>query len=169
MTPLQTELCFPSAYHCARAGQRLGKHLCAGDVLALSGPLGVGKTVFAKGVALGAGVPHATREVASASFILQNAHQGRLEFQHWDWYRIGAVDELNEVGWGAACASEAALFVEWADLYPEAVPEDSLWIELSYVESNEKGNHARRAVARATGPRSARLLKEWSEHESTGI
>ena len=78
-------------------GERLGRALRAGDVVALVGPLGAGKTTFIQGLARGTGVP-AERHVASPTFALVNEHPGRVPLVHADLYRIVSRAELLELG-----------------------------------------------------------------------
>jgi tRNA threonylcarbamoyladenosine biosynthesis protein TsaE len=132
-------------------GVRLGGAMQAGDVIALVGPLGSGKTTFAQGLAEGLEVP-ADRHVASPTFALINEHPGRVPFVHADFYRVERPDELRELGLEEAY-DRAAVALEWADRYPSAVPADHLVI----VFTSPPGG-GRRLEARATGPRAARLL-----------
>ena len=76
---------------------RLGRALQVGDVIALTGPLGAGKTTFVQGLAEGLGVP-AARHVSSPSFALVNEHPGRVDLVHVDFYRIRSAAELPELG-----------------------------------------------------------------------
>ena len=78
-------------------GRRLGRLLKRGDVVALVGELGAGKTTLVKGVALGCGVRDAS-EVTSPTFILMSEHKGRLPFYHFDAYRLHGADELTVLG-----------------------------------------------------------------------
>jgi tRNA threonylcarbamoyladenosine biosynthesis protein TsaE len=132
-------------------GLRLGKAMIAGDVIALVGPLGSGKTTFAQGLAEGLEVP-ADRHVASPTFALINEHPGRVPFVHADFYRIERPDELRELGLEEAY-DRAAVALEWADRFPQAVPADHL--ELVFTAPVAGG---RQLAARPTGPRGARLL-----------
>src|SRR5688572_21348038 len=80
-----------------RLAARLGSALAIGDVVALIGPLGSGKTTFAQGLAVGLEVP-SDRHVASPTFALVNEHPGRVPFVHADFYRVERPDELRELG-----------------------------------------------------------------------
>lgn len=139
----------PDAPAMQRLGERLGRALAAGDVIALIGPLGAGKTTFAQGVAAGAGVPP-SRHVASPTFALVNEHPGRVGFVHADFYRVQRVDELRELGLEEAF-DRAAAAVEWADRFPEVLPSDRLEITIESLGA------ARRLAARGTGPRGRAL------------
>jgi tRNA threonylcarbamoyladenosine biosynthesis protein TsaE len=101
---------------------RLGRVLQVGDVLALVGPLGAGKTTFVQGVARGLGVP-AGRHVASPTFALVNEHPGRVPLVHADLYRVADARELEELGLTDAF-DRAAVAIEWLDRFPDAAPAD---------------------------------------------
>jgi tRNA threonylcarbamoyladenosine biosynthesis protein TsaE len=130
---------------------RLGRVLQVGDVIALTGPLGAGKTTFVQGLAEGLGVP-AARHVSSPSFALVNEHPGRVDLVHVDFYRIRSAAELPELGMEEAY-DRAATAIEWAERFPEWLPEDTLHLTLE-VEADE----ARILKASATGPRARQLL-----------
>src|SRR4029453_2030534 len=110
-------------------GARLGGAMGAGDVVALIGPLGSGKTTFAQGLAQGLGVPP-DRHVASPTFALVNEHPGRVSFLHGDLYRIKNRAELDELGLDEGYERGAAA-LEWADRFPDALPADHLAIEFA--------------------------------------
>jgi len=132
-------------------GERLGRALAAGDVLALVGPLGAGKTTFVQGVARGVEVP-AERHVASPTFALVNEHPGRVPLVHADLYRINDPRELDELGLADAF-DRAAVAIEWLDRFPEAAPSERLTIEIAI------GVAGIRAVTfHATGARAAALV-----------
>jgi tRNA threonylcarbamoyladenosine biosynthesis protein TsaE len=134
-------------------GRRLGQAMRVGDVVALTGPLGSGKTTFAQGLAEGLGVP-ADRHVASPSFALVNQHPGRTPFVHVDFYRIRSPAELPELGLEEAFDSSATA-IEWAERFPEALPEDHLHI---FVTATDEG--PRRLDLQGTGPRGRALAAE---------
>jgi tRNA threonylcarbamoyladenosine biosynthesis protein TsaE len=110
-------------------GERLGRALAVGDVLALVGPLGAGKTTFVQGVARGVEVP-AERHVASPTFALVNEHPGRVPLVHADLYRINDPRELDELGLSDAF-DRAAVAIEWLDRFPDAAPADRLEIAIA--------------------------------------
>jgi tRNA threonylcarbamoyladenosine biosynthesis protein TsaE len=139
-----------SAEEMRRLGVRLGQAMGVGDVVALIGPLGAGKTTFAQGLAQGLGVT-AERHVASPSFALVNEHPGRTPFVHVDFYRIRTRAELPELGIEEAY-DRAATAIEWADRFPDVLPVDHLQITLA-VEATDR----RRLELQATGPRSQLL------------
>jgi tRNA threonylcarbamoyladenosine biosynthesis protein TsaE len=119
----------PTAADLQAIGERLGRALQAGDVLALIGPLGAGKTTFVQGLARGLDVPP-ERHVASPTFALVNEHPGRVPLVHADLYRIADPRELDELGLVDAF-DRAAVAIEWLDRFPEAAPPERLTIEIA--------------------------------------
>lgn len=104
----------------ADLGMRLGQEAKAGDVFALTGDLGTGKTAFAQGVARGLGI---TDPVSSPTFtIVQIYEGGRLPFYHFDVYRIGDVCEMDEIGCEDYFYGEGLALVEWGELISEMLP-----------------------------------------------
>ena len=104
-----------------RVGKELGEKAYAGQVFTLTGDLGVGKTVFSQGLAKGLGIEE---PVNSPTFtIVQEYDGGRLPFYHFDVYRIGDVEEMEEVGFDDYVMGEGVSLIEWADLISEILPE----------------------------------------------
>src|SRR5689334_14732503 len=131
--------------------ERLGRLLERGDVLALTGPLGAGKTTFVQGLARGIGVPP-DRHVASPTFALVNEHPGRVPLVHADLYRIEDARELAELGLTDAF-DRAAVAIEWLDRFPDAAPLDRLELTIAIEE-----DAVRQVTTKATGPRGVALL-----------
>lgn len=103
-------------------GERIGKAAKAGQVFTLIGDLGVGKTVFTQGMAKGIGI---TEPVSSPTFtIVQEYGEGRLPFYHFDVYRIGDVEEMDEIGYEDYIYGEGVCLIEWANLIEEILPEN---------------------------------------------
>ena len=104
-----------------RVGMRLGQKAAAGQVFTLTGDLGVGKTVFTQGLARGLGI---VEPVSSPTFtIVQVYDEGRLPFYHFDVYRIGDVEEMDEVGFDDYIMGDGVSLIEWADLIEEILSE----------------------------------------------
>lgn len=102
-------------------GERLGVKAEPGSIYTLTGDLGVGKTVFTQGFAKGLGVEE---PVNSPTFtIVQEYEGGRLPFYHFDVYRIGSVDEMDEIGYEDYFFGEGVCLIEWANLIEEILPE----------------------------------------------
>ena len=131
--------------------ERLGRLLAAGDVLALVGPLGAGKTTFVQGLARGLDVPP-ERHVASPTFALVNEHPGRVPLVHADLYRIEHERELAELGLIDAF-DRAAVAIEWLDRFPDAAPADRLQITIDFAPAD-----ARRLTFTPQGPRAAAIV-----------
>lgn len=107
-------------------GLRLGKAANPGDVYCLSGELGVGKTVFAQGVAAGLGIEG---PVNSPTFtILQQYDGGRLPLYHFDVYRIGDVSEMDEIGYEDCFYGDGVCLIEWSSFITEILPEEVVQI-----------------------------------------
>ncbi len=116
-------------------GQELGRNAKPGSVYALIGDLGVGKTVFTQGVAEGLEIKE---HINSPTFtIVQVYEDGRLPFYHFDVYRIGDPEEMDEIGYEDYFYGEGVCFVEWANLIEELMPDNTVTIT---IEKNpEKG------------------------------
>ena len=101
-------------------GKRLGAEAKPGDVYTLVGDLGVGKTVFTQGIAEGLGI---TEPVSSPTFtIVQVYEEGRMPFYHFDVYRIGSDDEMDEIGYYEAIDGDGVCLIEWAELIYDILP-----------------------------------------------
>lgn len=109
-----------SAEETYKIGEQMGREAKAGDVLCLLGDLGVGKTVFTQGFAAGLGI---TEPVSSPTFtIVQTYDEGRIPFYHFDVYRIGDVEEMEEIGFDEYIFGEGVCLIEWANLIEEILP-----------------------------------------------
>lgn len=109
-------------------GQKIGRAATPGQVYTLTGDLGVGKTVFTQGVASGLGI---TEPVNSPTFtIVQVYEEGRLPFYHFDVYRIGDIEEMEEIGYDDYFFGEGICLIEWAKLIEEILPENRISITI---------------------------------------
>ena len=117
-----------------------GKRACPGQVFTLKGDLGVGKTVFTQGLAKGLGIEE---PVNSPTFTIVQVYEGgRLPFYHFDVYRIGDPEEMDEVGFDDYVMGEGVSLIEWADLIREILPDKRTEI---LIEKNlERGFDYRR-------------------------
>ncbi|MBQ9014623.1 MAG: tRNA (adenosine(37)-N6)-threonylcarbamoyltransferase complex ATPase subunit type 1 TsaE [Firmicutes bacterium] len=117
-------------------GIRLGEAAVPGQIIALSGDLGAGKTTLTKAIARGLGV----REViTSPTFtIVKEYRSGRLPLFHFDVYRIGDIDEMYELGYEEYFFGEGVCVIEWADLIEELIPEEALRISIAYGSAEEE-------------------------------
>ena len=135
-----------------RVGQRLGRALETGHVLALIGPLGSGKTTLVKGIADGAGVAD-LRQVNSPTFVIVNEYDAgdsrtALRIYHVDAYRLRGSDDLEALGFGEMLTLGAVL-VEWADKVADLLPPETLTIEIEPVDDHRRRF---RCSARGAGP-----------------
>lgn len=121
-------------------GYQLGQSAKPGMVCTLVGDLGVGKTVFTKGLAAGLGIEE---PVSSPTFtIVQVYEEGRLPFYHFDVYRIGDVEEMDEIGYEDYVYGEGVSLIEWANLIEEILPEH--YTEVTIEKDLDKGFDYRR-------------------------
>ena len=115
-----------------RIGKKIGSLLLPGDVIALVGELGTGKTQFIKGLAAGVGVEN-TKYISSPSFTLINEYRGKTPFYHIDLYRLKAEKEAEELGLEEYLGGEGIVAIEWADKIPSLLPKELLWIYIRYT------------------------------------
>ena len=109
-------------------GKKIGENAKAGQIYTLTGDLGVGKTVFTKGLAKGLGI---TESVCSPTFtIVQIYEEGRLPLYHFDVYRIGDPEEMDEIGYEDYFYGEGLCMIEWAQLIEEIIPENARHITI---------------------------------------
>jgi tRNA threonylcarbamoyladenosine biosynthesis protein TsaE len=138
-----------------RLAARLGRLARPGDVIALVGDLGAGKTTFVTGLADGLGVPHETR-VQSPTFTLVNEYQGRMPLYHIDLYRIAEAGELDELGLHEYLGGAGLSAVEWFDRFPEVA--SAGYLEVGFEFAGERG---RRLAVTPHGAAAAERAREW--------
>jgi tRNA threonylcarbamoyladenosine biosynthesis protein TsaE len=156
-TPRQTE----------QIGSLVGSMLDKGDVVALSGELGTGKTTLVRGIARGIGLEEG--QVASPSFTLVNEYaggglpkgapsalaKGPLSLFHIDLYRLADEQDLIGIDYEEYLKGDGVVIIEWADRIPQAVPGEALWIMLRYLNSER-----REILLRAEGDRYKMMIEE---------
>ncbi len=118
-------------------GRKLGMLLSQGDVLALVGELGAGKTTLVKGIVQGLGVSD-RRAVKSPTFSLVHTYEGRILVYHFDAYRLNDAQEMLDIGSDEMIYGSGVAIVEWADKVPECLPQEYLKITLTAVSENER-------------------------------
>lgn len=137
MTTVYETNCAEKTIEIAR---KAAKTLQPGDILCLNGDLGVGKTVFAKGLAEGLEIPD---DVVSPTFtILKEYHSGRIPLYHFDVYRIEDPDEMAEVGFDEYLYGDGVSVIEWSERIPELIPDSAVKVQIEKVP--EKGLDYRR-------------------------
>lgn len=118
-----------------RTADDLSRGLKPGDVLALTGELGSGKSVFARGLLHGFGIKD--KYIASPTFTLINIYKGKLPVYHFDVYRLNSPDELINLGYEEFFFGDGVTIIEWADKVKDFLPEKYIKIELKVL--SEKG------------------------------
>ena len=128
-------------------GRKIGMNAKPGQIYTLTGDLGVGKTVFTQGVAAGLGI---TEPVNSPTFtIIEEYEDGRLPFYHFDVYRIGDLEEMEEIGYDDYFFGQGICLIEWAELIEEILPEKR--IEVTIEKDLEKGFEYRKITIEERG------------------
>ncbi|MFH1191727.1 MAG: tRNA (adenosine(37)-N6)-threonylcarbamoyltransferase complex ATPase subunit type 1 TsaE, partial [Candidatus Omnitrophota bacterium] len=111
-----------------RLGKKIAGNLSAGDIILLSGSLGAGKTVLAKGIAQGLGINKNT--VLSPTFVLLRVYQGKHLLQHFDFYRIKTLKDIFSLGYQEYLYSDAVTLIEWPERLKFLLPKEFLKIKL---------------------------------------
>jgi tRNA threonylcarbamoyladenosine biosynthesis protein TsaE len=124
-----------SALETVRIGKTIGNRLLLGDVVALVGELGAGKTQFIKGLAAGVGVENSAY-ISSPSFTLIHEYPGQTPFYHIDLFRLGREQEAEELGLEDYFQGRGIAAIEWADKIPFLLPKELLFISIAYVDRN---------------------------------
>jgi tRNA threonylcarbamoyladenosine biosynthesis protein TsaE len=143
-------------------GEAVGALMRPGDVVALSGDLGAGKTCFVQGAARALGV---TSPVTSPSFILMREYQGDLSVVHIDVYRLDHMQELVDIGFEELLDPSRVVFIEWGDAVERMLPESHLDVEIRLDPSDETGRtiafrpNGETWIARASDL--ARTIEPW--------
>ncbi len=121
-------------------GRKLGREAAPGEVYTLIGDLGVGKTVLTQGIAAGLGIEE---PICSPTFtIVQVYEEGRMPFYHFDVYRIGDVEEMEEIGYEDYFYGDGLTMIEWANLIEEILPKH--YRQITIEKNLEKGFDYRR-------------------------
>ena len=126
-------------------GQRLGSEARPGDVFALRGDLGAGKTVLAKGIAAGLGI---VEEITSPTFTLLEIYDSEIPFYHFDLYRIGDESEFDNLNFEDYWDNEGVSVVEWSERAGNRIPENAVFVTLEYLD-----DVSRRILIEYTGNR----------------
>ncbi|MBP7341719.1 MAG: tRNA (adenosine(37)-N6)-threonylcarbamoyltransferase complex ATPase subunit type 1 TsaE [Smithellaceae bacterium] len=134
-----------SAEQTFAVGLAIGRRAADGDVFALSGELGAGKTCFTGGLARGLGVGE-EYAITSPTFTLLNEYPGRCRFFHFDVYRLNQTGELDDLGYDEYVSGKGVAAIEWAEKIADALPPETVWITMLYVHENER-------TIRISGPR----------------
>lgn len=142
-------------------GRTLGRHLTQGDVLALHGDLGSGKTTFTSGLACGVGVPD-EYIVTSPTFVLMHTYPGRLTMHHLDFYRMSSAQEFHSLGLDEHMGMKDVLVIEWFEKFPSVWSGDTIHVYLSM-----KSETTRTVRIQPTGVRSRQLIERLHGEDLT--
>lgn len=137
-------------------GEKLGRNLAGGDVIALIGDLGGGKTWFTKGIASGLGID--ADSIVSPTFTLVNEYSGTYPLYHIDLYRLTTNSEFAALGLEEYLSGSGIAVIEWADRWPDELPEQTI-----YVEMNMVNNHTRKLRFTGSHKRSADVLNDLKQ------
>ena len=142
-------------------GKWIGENALPGQVYTLVGDLGVGKTVFTQGVAAGLGI---TEPVNSPTFtIIQEYETGRMPFYHFDVYRIGDIEEMEEIGYDDYFYGKGICLIEWANLIEEILPEHI--IEITIEKNLEKGFDYRKITVIGLSEETESHIRDYKEEK----
>ena len=117
------------------AGENLAGRLLPGDVVAMYGDLGAGKTAFVRGLARGLGY---SGRVSSPTFTIVNEYEGTIPVFHFDMYRLKSSDELFEIGWEDYLDRNGVCAVEWSENAEDAFPRDVIKVEIKKLGENDR-------------------------------
>jgi tRNA threonylcarbamoyladenosine biosynthesis protein TsaE len=118
------------------AGHSYGREAARGDVLALAGDLGAGKTQFVKGFVSGLG---SSADVTSPTFVLVHEYGGgRLPVYHFDFYRLENRDAILRIGFDEYVFGDGVSLIEWADRHPDLIPNHAKWLSFELTDENTR-------------------------------
>jgi tRNA threonylcarbamoyladenosine biosynthesis protein TsaE len=133
-------------------GELIGHQARPNEIWSLAGTLGAGKTQFVKGLAKGLGFPG---NVTSPTFTLQHVYEGRLNLYHFDWYRLMASREVEDLGWREWSERGGVAVVEWGDKFPKLFPPSTIKMGFEVLP-----DESRRVIVEATQPESMNRVEE---------
>ena len=135
---VSSELISNSPAETIELGRKIGSQLRGGEVIALCGALGSGKTHLIKGIAAGAGAED-SRSVNSPTFVIVNEYVGRLHIYHIDAYRLNSITEFEMIGFDDFCYPQSVVLIEWADKIESALGGiDYIRIELFHTSQTQR-------------------------------
>lgn len=116
-------------------GRRIGRNLRSGSLVSLTGPLGAGKTVIAKGIAQALNI---TEAVVSPTFTLVQEYEGDLSLHHLDLYRISGAEDFEGIGGEELLYEEGVTLIEWSEKIVELLPSHTIYITISITDTQER-------------------------------
>ncbi|HSR04369.1 MAG TPA: tRNA (adenosine(37)-N6)-threonylcarbamoyltransferase complex ATPase subunit type 1 TsaE [Proteiniclasticum sp.] len=117
-------------------GRKIGQKIGQGMTICLTGDLGTGKTHFAKGLAEGLGI---TDNITSPTFTIVNEyHEGRIPFYHFDVYRVNDIDEILQVGFEEYVYGQGVTLIEWADMIEAILPDEFIHVKIEKTQNENE-------------------------------
>ena len=116
-------------------GEKLGRSLASGAVVALFGELGAGKTAFTRGLAAGLGI---SANISSPTFTIVNEYPGSIPLFHFDMFRLNGESELFDIGWDDYLDRNGICAVEWSEKVPGAFPPETIFVRLDILDGDER-------------------------------
>jgi tRNA threonylcarbamoyladenosine biosynthesis protein TsaE len=137
-------------------GERLGRLLPPGSIVALRGGLGTGKTCFTKGIALGLGV---REEVTSPTYTIISEYEGRMPLYHIDAYRLAGDDDFSALGADELLYGKGLSVIEWSERLPHSIPPEAVIVELALIDgdTSDRRSEEKRRI-HITFPRGSALV-----------
>lgn len=133
----KVEIISASAQQTWEMARSIGQTLKPGDVLALSGELGSGKTCFTGGLARGLGVDD-KYQITSPTFTLINEYPARYKLFHFDVYRLNSYSEFEDLGYEEYFSNGGIVVIEWAEKIAQILPPDAIFIQFEYLDENKR-------------------------------
>jgi len=131
------KLTSPNESSSLRLGAKIGEQVEVGDVFALWGELGSGKTLFARGIARGMGIPQQV-PITSPTFTIINEYDGRLRLYHLDLYRLTTVEELETLPWRETIFGTGVAVIEWPDRMGKLLPDERWDIRFEFLDKDSR-------------------------------
>lgn len=158
---MEWEMMSTSAEHTRTLGRELGRLLQAGDLVALSGDLGAGKTCCIQGIASGLGVPD-TVSVTSPTYTLIHEYEGTVPVYHFDVYRLAHEDDLYDLGYEEYFDGPGVCLIEWGDRIQALLPDDHLALHL-----HRQADASRTLRFQGTGERAEAVVRAFAQRQSS--
>ncbi len=136
-TPASLTLISGNTEETLSIGRVVGENLNAGDIVALTGELGAGKTCLTKGIAIGLGVLE-SYPITSPTFTLINEYQGKLTLYHFDLYRLKGLHEMEDLGYEEYLFGEGVCVIEWAEKIKDLFLDSMVSVSLKYLDENRR-------------------------------
>jgi tRNA threonylcarbamoyladenosine biosynthesis protein TsaE len=141
-------------------GEKIGELVEGGQIILLSGDLGVGKTILVQGIGAGLEVDE---DITSPTYNLINEYEGQLSLYHMDLYRLEEEEELYDLGFEEYIESDGVVVIEWPDIAYDLLPPDFIYIKFELID-----NDVRKILLEAEGEKGIKLLEGLRKYVDTG-